>query len=145
MENNDINVQLRLSSISEVSFMMSPGKIDDNTDPENVQIGFSSQIQPDINNNVFTLNFGVRYEMNGEAVLESIYRFTFAVKDLKQFVVFNDDQNITVNHIMPHFLSVAVGTMRGILVAKTAGTVFSKYPLPMIDINILNSYLSGQK
>lgn len=145
MENNNVNVQLRLSSVTEVSFMMSPGKIDDLTNPEDIQMGFSSQILPDVNNNVFTLNFGVRYEMNGDVVLESIYRFVFEVKDLKQFVIFNNDQSITVNHIMPHFLSVAVGTMRGILVVKTAGTNFSKYPLPMIDINALNANLSGQK
>lgn len=46
---------------------------------------------------------------------------------------------------MPHLLNVAVGTMRGILVVKTAGTNFSKYPLPMIDVNQLNSNLSTQK
>lgn len=145
MENNNVNIQLRLSSVSEVSFMMAPGKIGDNANPEDIQMGFSSQIQPDINNNIFTLNFGVRYEMKGDVVLESVYRFVFEVKDLKQFVVFNNDQSITVNHIMPHFLSVAVGTMRGILVVKTAGTNFSKYPLPMIDVNALNANLSGQK
>lgn len=145
MENNNVNIQLRLSSVTEVSFMMSSGKIDDQTNPEDIQMGFSSQILPDVNNNIFTLNFGVRYEMNGDVVLESIYRFVFEVKDLKQFLIFNDDQSITVNHIMPHFLSVAVGTMRGILVVKTAGTIFSKYPLPMIDINALNANLSGKK
>ena len=145
MENNNVNIQLRLSSVTEVSFMMSSGKIGDNTNPEDIQMGFSSQIQPDIDNNIFTLNFGVRYEMNGDVVLESFYRFVFEVKDLKQFVIFNNDQSITVNHIMPHFLSVAVGTMRGILVVKTAGTNFSKYPLPMIDINALNANLSGKK
>lgn len=145
MENNNVNIQLRLSSVTEVGFMMSPGKIGDNTNPEDIQMGFSSLIQPDIDNNIFTLNFGVRYEMNGDVVLESIYRFVFEVKDLKQFVIFNNDQSITVNHIMPHFLSVAVGTMRGILVVKTAGTNFSKYPLPMIDINALSANLSGKK
>ena len=43
---------------------------------------------------------------------------------------------------MPHFLSVAAGTMRGILVVKTAGTNLSKYPLPMIDGNQLSVSLS---
>jgi len=145
MAENNINIQMRLTSVSEVSFMMSPGKISDETNPENIQMGFSSQIQPDLNNNRFTMNFGVRYELTGEVVLESVYCFVFEVKDLTQFVVFNNDQSITVNHIMPHFLSVAVGTMRGILVVKTAGTNFSKYPLPMIDVNTLNANLSGQK
>lgn len=134
---------MRLVSVNEVSFMMSPGKLGDDVRPDDVQIGFSSQIQPDIESDMFTLVFGVRYETAGETVLESLYRFVFEVKELKQFIVFNDDESITVDHIMPHFLSVAVGTMRGILVVKTAGTNFARYPLPMIDIDQLNTNLSN--
>ena len=142
-ENND-NIQIRLTSVNEVSFMMSPGKVGDNVKPDAIQIGFSTQIQPDVENNIFNMIFGTRYELDGDVVLESIYRFEFEVKDLRQFIV-NNNQNITVKHIMPHLLNVAVGTMRGILVVKTAGTNFSKYPLPMIDVNQLNSNLSTQK
>lgn len=142
MVEENVNIQMRLASVSEVSFMMSPGKLGDDVKPEDVQMGFTSQIRPDIDNDRFTLVFGVRYETAGDPLLESIYQFVFDVKDLKQFIIFNDNQSITVNHIMPHFLSVAVGTMRGILVVKTAGTNFSKFPLPMIDVNLLNANLS---
>ena len=145
MAEENINIQMRLVSVSEVSFMMSPGKVGNDVSSDSMKIGFSTQIQPDVQNDIFDLLFGTRYELNGEVVLESIYKFVFEVKNLAQFVVFNDNQSITVNHIMPHFLSVAVGTMRGILVVKTAGTNFSNYPLPMIDVNQLNSNLSTQK
>ena len=145
MAEDNINIQMRLVSVGEVSFMMSPGKVGDDVSPDSMKIGFSTQIQPDVQNDIFVLLFGTRYELNGDVVLESIYKFVFEVKNLAQFVVFNDNQSITVNHIMPHFLSVAVGTMRGILVVKTAGTNFSNYPLPMIDVNQLNSNLSTQK
>lgn len=145
MAEDNINIQMRLVSVGELSFMMSPGKVGDDVSPDSMKIGFSTQIQPDVQNDIFVLLFGTRYELNGEVVLESIYKFVFEVKNLAQFVVFNDNQSITVNHIMPHFLSVAVGTMRGILVVKTAGTNFSNYPLPMIDVNQLNSNLSTQK
>lgn len=145
MAEENINIQMRLVSVGEVSFMMSPGKVGDDVSPDSMKIGFSTQIQPNVQNDIFILLFGTRYELNGEVVLESIYKFVFEVKNLAQFVVFNDNQSITVNHIMPHFLSVAVGTMRGILVVKTAGTNFSNYPLPMIDVNQLNANLSTQK
>ena len=124
--------------------MMSPGELGDNVNPDAIQIGFSSQIYPDVENNIFNLVFGTRYEFEGKVVLESLYKFEFEVKNLSQFIVFNDDQSITVNHLMPHCLSVAIGTMRGILVAKTAGTVLSKFPLPMIDANQLSANLSTQ-
>ena len=145
MAEDNVNIQMRLATVSEVSFMMSPGKVGDNVNPDAIQIGFSTQIQPDVKNNIFNLIFGTRYELDGDVVLESLYKFEFEVKNLRQFIVFNDNQSITVNHIMPRLLSVAVGTMRGILVVKTAGTNFSKYPLPMIDANQLNANLSDQK
>ena len=145
MAENNVNIQMRLASVSEVSLMKKKRKIGDNVNPEAIQIGFSTQIHPDIENNIFNLVFGTRYELEGDVVLDSLYKFEFEVKNLSQFIVFNDNQSITVNHIMPHFLSVAVGTMRGILVVKTAGTNFSKYPLPMIDANQLNANLSDQK
>lgn len=142
---DNVNIEMKLSSVSEVSFMMSPGKIDENVIAGDIQLGFSSNIQPDLNNNIFTLNFGVRYDLSDEVLLECLYSFVFEVNDLKQFVTFNPNKTVTVNHLMPHFLSIAVGTMRGILVVKTAGTALSKYPLPIIDINRLNSILSAQK
>ena len=145
MAEEKYNVRMRLVSVSEVSFMMSPGRVGENANPEAIQIGFTSQIIPEVDNEMFGLVFGIRYEFESEVVLESLYKFVFEVKDLKNFIVFNDDGSITVNHLMPHFLSVAVGTLRGILVVKTAGTVFSKFPLPMIDVNILNYNLSKPK
>lgn len=144
MTEENVNIQMRLASVSEVSFMMSQGELGDNVNPDAIQIGFSSQIYPDVENNIFNLVFGTRYEFEGKVVLESLYKFEFEVKNLSQFIVFNDDQSITVNHLMPHCLSVAIGTMRGILVAKTAGTILSKFPLPMIDANQLSANLSTQ-
>ena len=145
MAETEVSRQMRRASVSEGSFMMSPGKIGDNVNPEAIQIGFSTQIHPDIENNIFNLVFGTSYELEGDVEIDSLYKFEFEVKNISQFIVFNDNQSITVNHIMARFLSVGVGTMRGIVVVKTAGTNFSKYPLPMIDANQLNANLSDQK
>jgi len=145
MAQENVNIQMRLISISEMDFKMSPGKVDDDVAPEALKIGFSNKFQPDVENDIMSIIFGIRYELAGEVVLESVYRFIFEVKDIAQFVEFNNNESITIKHIMPHLLNVAVGTMRGILVVKTAGTNFSKYPLPMIDVNILNTSLSTSK
>lgn len=139
------NIQMKLLSVDEVRFMMSSDAIDESTNPENIKIGFSNGIDPDVERDRFSMIFGVRYMVDSELILESVYRFTFEVVDLVRFVTFNQDQSITINHLMPHFLSVAVGTMRGILVAKTAGTAFALYPLPIIDINQLNENLSSAR
>ena len=138
-------IQMRLLSVDEVSFMMTSDAIDENVDPNTIQVGFSNGVEPDVANNKFSLVFGVRYVVNGIVLLESVYRFNFAVVALKQYITFNDDQSITITQLMPHFLSVAVGTMRGILVVKTAGTSLAKYPLPIIDINKLNEDLASSR
>ncbi len=142
MEQENVNIQMRLISISELDFRMSLGKIDDSIAPSDIKIGFANQVDPDIENNKIAINFGVRYEIAGELVLDTIYRFLFEVKDLAKYIVAYDNEGITINYIMPHILSLAVGTMRGILVVKTAGTILSKHPLPIIDANVLTINLS---
>lgn len=139
------NIQMRLLSVNEVRFMMSPDRISDNLDPSELQMCFSNQIEPDVNNDTISIVFGIRYLLKDDIVLESIYRYSFSVIDLAKYIKVNGDNTLTISHIMPHFLSVAVGTMRGILIVKTAGTNFSKYPLPIIDINALNDSLSSLK
>lgn len=140
-EENTI-IQMKLLSVGEVRFMMSPEMIKDNTDPEAIQIGFSNKVEPNLADGQISIVFGVRYVFGEDVILESIYRFSFAVIDIDRFVTINKDGSVTIMHLMPHFLSVAVGTMRGILVVKTAGTALSQYTLPMIDVNQLNTSLS---
>ncbi|MDE5956121.1 MAG: hypothetical protein K2G80_06460 [Bacteroidales bacterium] len=119
-------------------------KIGGNVNPDELQVGFSNQILPDIENNVISVVFGVQYLYEKEKVLDCIYKFAFEVVDLSRYVVIDGD-NITINYLMPHFFSVMVGTMRGILIVRTAGTLFSKYPLPILDITALNASLSQNK
>jgi hypothetical protein len=135
-------IQMKLLSVGEVRFMMSPEMVKDNTNPEAIKIGFSNRVEPNLADGQISIVFGVRYVFGEDVILESIYRFTFAVVDVNRFVAINKDGSITIMHLMPHFISVAVGTMRGILVVKTAGTSLSQYPLPMIDVNQLSENLS---
>lgn len=135
---------MRLQSVSEVSYNTDMSKIGGNVNPDELQVGFSNQILPDIENNVISVVFGVQYLYEKEKVLDCIYKFAFEVVDLSRYVVIDGD-NITINYLMPHFFSVIVGTMRGILIVRTAGTLFSKYPLPILDITALNDSLSQNK
>ncbi|WP_289225402.1 hypothetical protein [Bacteroides acidifaciens] len=138
------NIQMRLQSISEVAYNTDMSKICDDVNPDDLQVGFANKILPDIENNVISIVFGVQYLYENEKVLDCIYKFSFEVIDLSRYVIIDGD-NITINHLMPHFLNVIIGTMRGILVVRTAGTLFSKYPLPILDANALNDSLSQSK
>ena len=145
MSENDIVLQMRLVSVDEIMFMMSSAGIGNafRSESENIQLGFSNKVDYAEATDEITLDFGVKYAVHSEDVLKCVCRFKFSVVDLKRFIQVNaKDNSVTITHIMPHLLSVAVGTMRGILIAKTAGTPFAKYPLPMLDINRLNASLS---
>lgn len=151
MKEKNENIQMRLASVHEVSFMMSPARIGEEVNLDSLQVGFSSQVEPDVENDRFVLILSTRYELEGnglesdesegEIVLESVCRFVFEVRNLRRLVTFNEDGSVTINDIMPLLLSVAVGTMRGILVVKTAGTRLAERPLPMIDIDELTDRL----
>lgn len=143
MAESNVNIQMRLISVNEVSFMMSLGKITEEVLPENIKLGFSSQIQPEVENNKIALIFGVKYELKEDELLECVYRFEFEVSNLAQFITIEDNDSITITYIMPYLINVAIGTMRGILVVKTAGTNLSKYPLPIIDSMQLARTLSN--
>lgn len=138
----NINIEISLLSVNEVQFMMTLDKVIEDLNPDEIQIGFANKVEPDIATDSISIDFGVRYVLKEKVVLECTYRYTFSVVNLSQFVTVNEDQSMTITHIMPHLLNVAVGTMRGIIVVRTACTPFAKYPLPIIDVNILNDKLS---
>jgi len=143
MDVSSDNIKMRLDSVSELGFSINPGFLEEGTKGSDIQLGFSTSIDPDIDKNTIALTFGVRFLTQQNTLLEAIYKFVFSVLDLSKLVQHNEDGSITVDHIIPHFLSVAVGTMRGVLVVKTAGTSLSKYLLPMVDVNQLCKMLSS--
>ena len=134
MSENDIVLQMRLVSVDEIMFMMSSAGIGNAFRSEDIQIGFSNKVDYAEETDEITLDFGVKYAVHSEDVLECVCRFKFSVVDLKRFIQVNaKDNSVTIT---------PVGTMRGILIAKTAGTPLAKYPLPMLDINRLIASLS---
>ena len=132
MEKN-FPIQMRLKSVNEISFSMSSGKLGEVDRGNELMIGFQNNVNPNIDDDIFTTDFGVQYSIGGEIILQSVYRFVFDVKNLSEFVSKDQHGKVNVKGILPHVISVAVGTMRGILVVKTAGTDLGRYPIPMMD------------
>jgi len=130
---NNSPIEMRLLSVNEVSFSMKAGIIGEEDRGDVLQLGFKHELHPNLTDNLFSLDFGVQYSIDGQTLLESIYRYDFEVKELSKYVDISNDGKITVRDILPHLESVAVGTMRGILVVRTAGTDLARYPIPMID------------
>ena len=145
MKNDQLNIQMRLANISEVSFSMFPEKYNAQSGTSNLQIGFSCEIDPLMDSEEISFVFGTQLVQDSQILLESKYRFVFDVLDLKSYINIDENNHIQIKHLMPHFMSVAVGTMRGIIVVKTAGTVLSAFPIPMVNIETLLNGLSNLK
>lgn len=127
-------VQMQLLSVDERSFKYIPGKTD-NFDPSQLRMAFDNSLENfDGKENTVTIDFGVKFFYKEEELMECIYAFTFVVEDLKKYVIINKDNSVKINVIMPRMLTTSLGTLRGIILARTAGTPISRCPLPMIDI-----------
>ena len=72
MAGRDVNVQMGLTSVDEVSFMMLPGKVTENVQPGNIKLGFFNQVQPEVESDKIALIFGVRYELEDDKILECV-------------------------------------------------------------------------
>lgn len=142
MDKNKKNLQMRLISILEVKFFMDQSVISNIANDKKIQLGFSNTVFPDETNNTIAIDFGVQYSYMDKLALECVYKFTFEVYNLNEYIEKNNDNSLTIKNIMPHMLSVAAGTMRGIILVKSFGTNLAKYPLPMLDIMQLNKNLS---
>ena len=134
----DNKIQVRLVSVSEVKFMLN---LDEallaKSEPNGPNIGFAHAISVNKEESMITLIFGVQYAVEKTPLLECRYAFTFNVNPIDAVVKIEKDK-IEIN--------VAIGTMRGIIVAKTAGTSLAKYPLPMLDAQaVLHSMMANMQ
>lgn len=142
----DNKIQVRLESVSEVKFMLN---LDETllakSEPNGPNIGFAQAISVNKEESTITLIFGVQYAVEKTPLLECRYAFIFKVNPMDA-VVKIENNKIEIKELMPHFISVAIGTIRGIIVAKTAGTSLAKYPLPMLDTQaVLHSIMANMQ
>ena len=132
------NVQIGLRAVNETVFTYHSEMISNDFDPKNIRLGFKNRIAAlDIEKNFISVEFGVKYSYGTNDLLESVCKFDFNVLNLKNFVITNPDKSVKINVIMPFLLSTALGTLRGVLLARTGGTRLHDFPLPIINVEQL--------
>ena len=62
---------------------------------------------------------------------------TFEVENLKEHVSISGSDAILGSRLMMIVLGVAIGSLRGIIAVRSAGTRLEKYPLPLVDLSML--------
>ncbi len=145
MEATEIKkISIRLLKVLENSFYidLTPLKTLDEINPESIkyELGFKLDINEENNRFDLFLNIQYVYQDKNTKILEVETINSFEIEDIKNQIERNGDQLTDKSGFLPTIMGVGLGTIRGVIVAKTAGTILVDYPLPIINpTDILNN------
>ena len=134
-----MEIQLRLIKVQETGFFMDTAKLSsiNKTDHELFNIEIGLQIIPDLTNEIIDLQLIVRYLLNEHAVNIKVVELQtsnlFKIFNLSNVLSITDKDLTDENNVIPTLVGIALGTLRGILVVKAAGTILSEYPIPIVS------------
>ena len=132
-----LNIGIHLDSSNEIKFIINTPEEDINT--EKLKYGYLNVITPNSEDKTISITSGIQYLYDESPILECHYSFTFKYEEnVNGCVVIENENEIKINQdILNIILSVAIGAIRGIMIARTIGTNISKYPLPIIGMEEL--------
>ena len=122
-------IQFRLDRIEELTYSIS-GNSAEIINQDNLGVQFLVQTFLNKEANLVKLKVGAKYNLAETTILNLELLFVFNIDTENKQLKFNAD-------LIPTFINVAIGGMRGVLFEKTKGTVFAKYPLPLVDLQEL--------
>lgn len=130
-------IEIALTESSEIKFMLNIPN--EGIDVNVLKFGYINNVTLNLANQTLTVDFGVQYAYKDEPVLECRYAFLYSYKspDEVELVVQTENGFNINNDLMNIILNVATGAIRGIMIARTAGTLLAKYPLPLLDSKTL--------
>lgn len=133
-----LSLEMRLLQVIETKFQLCGDlfNIEGITyDTLNLKFGF--RLYPE-GENKLRLAVNVIYiydDNNSQKELANIEVSTyFWINNLNSFIEFMDNKFCDKTNILPLLLNVSVGTTRGYVASKLAGTTLSKFPMPIVDI-----------
>lgn len=135
---SETNIQIRLIQVEEKSFKYDLSEVLLTTfDENNLKINIGYKLLPDLNANIIAVEITAKYLYSDSELIEYTSSLTFKSPDLSDIIEITDNKIIEKTVIIPTLLSIAIGTLRGMLAIKTTGTILKDFPLPLIDPNSL--------
>ncbi len=129
-------IQFRLDHIEELAYTLNLNGVSEDINGENLGIQFIAQTFINEGDRQVKLRIGTKYNLAETNILGLELMFVFRIDNMARFVII-DKNNNRLNFkadLIPTFLNVAIGGLRGVLYEKTKGSVLSKYPLPLVDM-----------
>ena len=127
-----------LQSIQEEKFV----KNDDAVSPEVLQVQYLIETEVNPVNESIVARAGVRYTVEENIVCEMVLAIRFTIADYHSVVSIDESsKKITfTSNIVPTFLNITYGALRGALYEKVKGTQLESYPLPPMLVTDLEKF-----
>jgi len=136
-KNKEVNIQL-LKVIEIESFLNfdALNSIKDfNVDHMELEIEMNIDVREEVDQVILAMMIKYYYPSENTKVELLILKTSnvFQVVDVKEFFSKYTTNVVDKFGILPNLLSVALGTLRGIIVVRTVGTILENHPLPMLN------------
>lgn len=145
MKRNEVNI--RLSELQEIECLSTISHRNiRHYDGSPVRVALNVRIEPDERDRTVTMVVGVSYITTYRLMQERLLQYTvaavFEFDDCEGHVSVGGDSCMINTSTMVMMLGVTIGSLRGMLALRTAGTFLRNYPLPIINISELVSRLA---
>jgi hypothetical protein len=134
-------VSFKLDSIQEEKFVNNDAPV--SAEALLVHYLIETEVRP-VNEKV-VVRTGVRYSVEGRIVCEMVLSIQFGIAEYHSLVSIDEgSKKISfTSNIVPTFLSMTYGTLRGALYERVKGTQWEAYPLPpmsLADLEKMNHF-----
>lgn len=133
MSNRSTKVGFNLQGIKCEQFAI----LEENFSPKKeIQLGSQLELKFDQTNKQIGVYFGIDYIQTKKIFLKIVVSCHFKILDesWNQFIQKDEPKLIVPKGFMAHLATITVSTTRGILYAKTEGTQFSKFLVPLLNV-----------
>jgi hypothetical protein len=101
---------------------------------ENIAINTNVQIKINDKNNQIGIFLTIQIEQNNQMLIKAQTSNHFEIENTKWDALKNENTIIVPKDFAAHLAMISVGTMRGVLVAKTEQTTLAKLILPTLNV-----------
>ena len=132
-------INLKIVKIKELSFSCKelPDDLKTKLTETNVVFGIGLRLVPNPPLKEFGIALLIKYEYQEGNINEELCQYeiecVFKIMEFDQAIKLNKTKINIEDSILSNLLSITIGTIRGMLALKTAGTVLNAYPLPLLN------------
>ena len=137
-----IAMQIRLVKIEELSYKNVTRQDSDIREP--VLVKLLLNVLPDVSSNTIELNVGVIYHTHSRDLLNYEIKSTFEIGEIDAILRVRDYSVSIAPELLSILVGISIGSLRGMLVLRTKGSIFENYPLPIINVTELIASLQTE-